>query len=133
MSVNYTKKTAQDVNGIPIYPSYIPASTLGSVNRENASGSSVTTLSEMTTAIEVTAVGTGAGIRWAINQATSVVTIAGTANFDNIVPVNTARLFSIPRNTQAITSVAGINVKEGLFANVATISLGTGSVLIAQY
>lgn len=133
MAVNYARPMAQDSNNIPFYPTHIPTSTLGSVNRENAAASSVTTLTDNTSIIEVTAVTTAAAIRWAINQATSVVTAATGANFDNIIPVNTTRTFVVPRRAAAIPSIVGVNIKEGLFNNVATISTGTGSVLIAQY
>lgn len=133
MSVNYARPVARDKTDSPLIPSYIPTSTLGSVNRENASASSVTSLTDLTSAVEVTAVGVGAGIRWAVNQATSVVTATSGTNFDNIVPVNTTRLFFVPRRTQAVPSISGINSQEGLFANIATISMGVGSVLLAQY
>src|SRR3990167_10080826 len=115
--INYGRPIAKDKNDQPYIPVYIPTSTLGSVNRENASASSVTTLTDMTSVIEVTAITTAVGIRWAVNQATSVITAATTANFDNIVPVNTTRLFVVPRRVQAVPSLSGINSMEGLFSN----------------
>jgi hypothetical protein len=133
MSVNYARPMGKDRNDVPFFPTHIPTSTLGSVTRENASASSVTTLTDLTSVVEVTAVTTAAGIRWAVNQATSVITAAGTANFDNIIPANTTRTFIVPRRTQAVPSISGINSQEGLFGNIATISTGVGSVLLAQY
>lgn len=133
MSVNYAKLVGRDRGGEPFVPTHIPASTLGSVTRENASASSVTTLTDLTSVVEVTAIATAAGIIWATNQATSVITAQGTANFDNIVPPNTTRLFVVPRRVQAVPSISGVNTQEGLFALIATKSTGVGSVLLAQY
>lgn len=130
---NYAKPLPVDRQGGHMTAFPPATSTLGSVHRENASASSVTSLSDMTTVVEVTAVGTAAGIRWAVNQATSVVTAAGTANFDNIIAADNTRLFVVPRRIQATTSVAGINVQEGLFGGIATKSTGVGSVLLAEY
>ena len=129
--INYAKQIAKDRNDQPIVPSHIPTSTLGSVYRTNASESSVTSLTDDTSAIEVSAITTSATIRWAINQATSVTT----ANFDNVVPLNSTRLFVVPKRTIGLGagSVAGVNSGEGLFSAVATISVGVGSVFLAQY
>lgn len=141
MSTQYAKPIPFDRNGIPLVDYPPAASAIGTTVRENASASSVTSLTANTTAIEVGAIGTGAAIRWAVNQATSVITAAGTANFDNFVPVNTVRKFVVPRRVQAIPnyqnagapSIVGLNTAEGLFANIATISAGIGSVLLTEY
>lgn len=112
-------------------PPYLALATL---HRDNASASSVTSFNANTTVIEVSAVTTGAGIRWAANQATSVITLAGTANFDNFVIAGSTRLLVVPRRIQGnSSSVVGLNAQEGLYENIATISAGIGSVLLTQY
>lgn len=114
-----------------------PKAALVSTNRENASVSSVTALGHDTTEVEVTAVGQAAAIRWATNQAASVVTAAGTANFDNTISSGESRRFVVPIATftsGASSSVQGVNRREGLFQNIATKTLaGNGSVLLAEY
>ena len=131
-AVNYAKQIGKDRNDQPFIPSHVPTSTLGSVYRDNASASSVTSLTDNTSVVEVTAITTAAGIRWAVNQATSIITGAG-ANFDNIIPLNGTRTFIVPRRQQAVASISGINTQEGLFPAIATISIGNGSVMLAQY
>ena len=126
---------------------YPPAtSAIGTLTRDNASVSSVTALNANTTVIEVGAVTVGAAIRWASSnvgsvQGVSVITAASGANFDHFIPVNQVRKFVVPRVTTAIPnynnqgspSIVGLNTQEGLFANLATISAGTGSVFLTQY
>lgn len=141
MAVNYSKPIPKDRNDTPLQEYPPAASSLGTVVRENANVSSVTALTANTTTIEVAAVSTGAVIRWAVNQASSVISDAGTANFDNVIPAGTYRKFVVPRTTQALQnynnqgtpSIVGLNVGEGLFGAVATKSLGVGSVLLTQY
>lgn len=114
----------------------VVASAIGSTTREAILASSVTSLSPLTTTIEIAAIGASAAIKWASNQATSVITAAGTANFDNIVPVGTVRQFVVPKSTQgAMGSVVGIGTVEGLFPGIATMGIGAavGSVLLTQY
>ena len=140
MATNYAKPLPFDKKTVPLQNYPAATSTLGSIYRDNASASSVTSLHENTTVIEVTAEGGAAGIRWAINQATSILTDAGVSDFDNVIADGETRRFVVPRNTQAIPnysgidnpSVVGLNVAEGLFSNVATVSFGAGSVLLSQ-
>lgn len=141
MAVNYAKPIPKDRNDTPMQEYPPAASAIGTTTRENAAISSVTAFTANTTTIEVAAISTGVAIRWATNQASSVVTQATGANFDHIVPVNTVRKFVVPRtvisnqsyNNQGSPSIVGLNTGEGLFSAVATISLGTGSVLLTQY
>lgn len=131
---NYARKLPKDNTGAVMTEFAHPFVAYSTTARDNATVSSVTALGNLTTTVEVAAVGVGAGVKWATNQATSVITAAGTANFDNFVPAGTVRRFVVPRQTQAISpSVAGINVEEGLYAAVATKSAGIGSVLLTQY
>jgi len=141
MSMTYARPIPVDRNG-NLMDGFPPsASAIGVTARDNASTSSVTALTANTTVLEVSAVTTGAVIKWATGQATSVISAGGTANFDNFIPANTTRLFVVPRatiglpnmNNQGTPSIVGLNTSEGLFANVATKSVGVGSVLVAQF
>ncbi len=138
---NYAKNHPIDRGQIPLQHYPAACSTLGTIYRDNASASSVTALTANTTVLEIAAAGVPVGIRWAINQATSIIATAGaTANFDNIVAPGEVRRFVVPRRTIGIPnytndgapSVVGLNTAEGLFSNVATISLGVGSVMLMQ-
>lgn len=134
MSTAYSKELPVDRSGNTMLNSPPPYLALATLHRDNASTSSVTSFNGNTTVVEVSAVTTGAGIRWATNQATSVITAAGTANFDNFVIAGSTRLLVIPRRVQGdSSSVVGLNTQEGLYANIATISVGIGSVLLTQY
>ena len=133
MSKNYASPLPRDKEEQTMQEYAVPKATTAVTVRENASASSVTSLNDATTTLEVGAVGTGAAIRWATNQATSIITAASGAAFDNYIPVGTVRRFVVPRRIQAVSSVGGVNVIEGLFNNVATQSTGNGSVLLAQY
>jgi|SRR3990167_377696 len=111
---------------------------------ENASTSSVITLTQDTTAIEIAAVGaspTGAVMRWVTsvagsNASTSVISAAGTANFDHVIANNTVVKFAIPierQDTNAFASVQGANRANGLYRRVAIKSIGVASVLLTEY
>jgi len=130
---SYAKPLPNDRDGAKMTafpPNY---AALATTARDNASASSVTTFTDSTTVVEVTAVTTGAGIKWATNQATSVITAAGTANFDNYVPAGTTRLFVVPRQNQGVASIVGLNKQEGLYNLLAAKSSGIGSVLVTEY
>lgn len=137
---NYARKLAKDRTDAPMQEYALPFPALATTNRENAAASSVTSLNANCTAVEVAAVGGNAAIRWSMATATtSVITIAGTANFDNYIPSGTLRRFVVPRQAQAIPnysginspSVVGLNLQEGLYTGIATI--GAASVLVTQY
>ena len=115
---------------------YNPAKVaLVSTNKENASASSVLALSHDTTEIEVAAVNQHIAGRWAANQATSVVTAVGSANFDFMVQTNTVKRFVVPQvSAGSYASIQGVNRAEGLFTAVAYKTFaGNGSVLTAEF
>lgn len=137
---NYARKLAKDRADNDLQEFAVPFPALVTTARDNAAASSVTSLNANCTMIEVAAVGGSAAIRWSSASATtSVISAAGTANFDNAIPSNTVRRFVVPRESQAIPnysginspSVVGLNVAEGLYTGVATI--GVASVLLTQY
>lgn len=123
---------------------YPPAKVaLSATNKENAVVSSILLLDQQTTEIEVNAVNQAVAGKW-LAQATvdgsvagtSVITAAGTANWDFIVQLNTVKRFVLPvsRHVSAPGSVQGIGPSEGLFPAVAfKTTAGNGSVLTGQY
>ena len=141
--INFYPETPQGKAG-EVKVGYAPAKVaLARLNDENALVSSILLLTHDTTELEVAAVGQGIAGKW-ISRAdvdasiagTSVITIAGTANFDFTVPVSTQRRVVVPISTFTPTSgsVMGINRKLGLFPAIAFKTLaGTGSVLVAEF
>lgn len=133
---NYAPDTPISKDGI-IKVGYVPAKVaLASHDDENAAVSSVIALTHDTTELEVSAVGQGIAGKWAANQATSVVTAAGSANFDFVVPSGETRRYVVPITTflANTSSVQGVNRANGLFQNVAFKTLaGDGSVLVGEY
>lgn len=139
---NYAKALPRDKDGglMSQYPA--PASALGVYGSENATASSVISLTNNTTAIEVAVVGTGvvgAVLRWvgtADTQA-SVISAAGTANFDHAIPLATGfRRFVVPIESmpQTAPSIAGgANTQNGLYRRVAIKSIGVASVLLSEF
>lgn len=114
-------------NSLPPFPS-------NAVNlRENGATSSVWTLNPNTTNVQVVATSFPVGIKWAGNQQVSVFGSVGGMSYDAIVPANSQLLFAVPRSVMGITSIAGMNVQEGLYSGLATRSLGIGSVLLTEY
>jgi hypothetical protein len=111
---------------------------------ENGTVSSMFSLSQNTTAIEVSAQGATAAFRWVANAdaqnsvaATSVIAVAGTtANFDHVVPANSMRRFVVPievNNPQGYGSMVGANIENGLFRWFAWKTQGVGSVFLTEY
>ena len=146
MSQTYAKPIPVDRNGTALQEYPPVASAIAVLARDNATTSSVTTLSPNTTVVEVAAVTAGAVVKWASSnvgsvQGVSVISAAGTANFDHFIPAGTYRKFVVPRltagipntNNQGSPSMVGLNVSEGLFGHIATKSTGVGSVLLTEY
>ena len=126
----------QGVNYVP------PIIALAAQNKENASASSILLLGHNTTEIEVAASGQNIAGKW-LTQAnvdasvagTSVITAAGTPNYDFMVGNNTVRRFVVPVATNPDrASLMGVNRAEGLYPAVAFKTFaGTGSVLTAEF
>src|SRR3990167_9028045 len=113
------------------------ASLLAVYASENASASSVISVTHDTTIVEIAAVGGPAVMRFvssvvAFGAATSVISAAGTANFDHVIPTATVRRFALPieRFDTNPTSVQGANRMNGLYNRVAIKSIGVASVLL---
>lgn len=141
MSVDYSKVLPRDRNGGLMTESLPPYPAIQVNVRETGVASSVWALNANTTAVLVTAMGGGAAIKWAANQAASVFASVGGMSYDATLAPNESRLFVVPRSVMGIPnynanqnpSVVGLNVSEGLYPAIATRSLGIGSVLLTEY
>jgi len=135
MSLNYAPRLARDRTGEPLQEYPAPKLALAQYTNENASASSVIALNANTASLEVAAVGAAAVVKWIAKANTdpSVISAAGTANFDHVVPVGTYRRFVVPMETGGVSSIAGIGVQNGLYQRVAVKSVGASSVLTSEY
>lgn len=138
---NYAPPLGLDKNTNPIQNAPPPASMVAVYNYENGTASSVITLTQDTTMVEVAAVGGPAALRWvrtgdAATAATSVITAAGTANFNHLISTNTLRQFVVPKERvgSSSASIQGANRGEGLFQRLAYKSAGgASSVIVIEY
>lgn len=139
---NYARGVPMGNNQAP-FQGLPPA--IKAVNRylsENATASSVVTLTPNTTSIEITTQSAAVAIRWVYvtdgtGPATSVIAVAGaTANYDHIIPQNTRQRFVVPievNNPQGYGSFVGANIENGLFQRLAYKTIGVASVSVAEY
>lgn len=135
---NYAPPLGYDKNGHPIQNAPPPSSVLASYNNENATASSVISVSHNTTLLEIAAVGGPAVMRWVRTGDTqaSVVSAVSGANFTHVISAATVRQFVIPREAGGSygASVQGVNRAEGLYQRVAIKSAaGASSVLLTEY
>jgi len=146
MSVNPYKNLPRDKGGEPMQQFPAPFLSNARYTNENAVASSVITVNDKTTSIEITANGGAAIMRWvprtetaAVAPAGSVIGIAGaTANYDHVIPANTMRRFAIPIEVvyQAPSSMVGANTVNGLyqrFAIKSAAALGLSSILTSEF
>lgn len=141
MSLNIAAGLPVDERGnvMQEYPAPFKANARYGTN--NATVSSVITLNDNSTVIEVAAVGQSVAVRWvpatetaAVSPFASVITTGVTANFDYTVAKDTVRRFVTPIETQGVNSVVGIGVQAGAFRRVAIMSSGTvSSVMVSEF
>lgn len=138
--MNYAKPLARGKDGTEFQGPPPPYVALVRNVSENAIASSVFTVSSVTTAIEVAAVGQAVLVKWITTSDTtaSVIGVAGgTANFDHVVASGTVRRFIIPvertPSNDPVGSVQGVNLQLGLYQRVAIKSTGIGSILATEY
>lgn len=137
---NYAKAMARDKGGEAMQNSPAPNLALARSGAENGTASSVLTLTDNTTVIEVSAQGVSAALRWipatetaAVSPFASIITAVSGVNYDHIIPSGTVRRFVVPIETMPSASVVGANVQNGLYKRVAIKNIGVGSVLLAEY
>ena|SRR3990167_355141 len=142
--INPYPNLPHDKGGQPLQNYGTHASIKAVYASENSSTSSVITLTQDTTVIEIAAIGaspTGGVMRWVTsvagsNASTSVISAAGTANFDHVIANNTVAKFAVPierQDTNTFASVQGANRANGLYRRVAIKSIGVASVLLTEY
>jgi hypothetical protein len=144
---NYSRGVPMGNNQIPHFLSPPAVKAIARHTSENNAASSVLTLTENTTAIEIAANNGNAIMRWVPTSDTtaSVIGVAGaTANYDHVIPAGQVRRFVVPIEVSnngvqigaTITSYVGANIENGLYRRVAVKGGGlvvTGSVLTTEY
>ena len=133
--MNYAPGLPKDKNGEPMQEFPSAKRPLTRYSSENATVSSVISVTHDTTQIEIAAIGGSAAMRWVTTADTqaSIVSAAG-GNFDHVIGVGTVRRFVIPIESNPQTgSVQGINREIGLYQRVAIKSFGIASVMLAEF
>ena len=123
----------KDDEAMQEYPS--PKLALARYTSENATASSVISVSHNTTALEIAAIGGSAAMRWVTTGDTqaSVISAVG-GNYDHVIPTGEVRRFVIPIESNPQTgSVQGINRELGLYQRVALKSFGIASVMTSEF
>lgn len=137
MSTNNTKPLPRDKGGEALQEFPVLALSQSRTTSENATTSSVITVSPNTASLEVAAIGAPAVFKWIARGDTtaSVISAAGTANYDHVIQSGQTRKFAIPQEVAGASqgSVVGINVQAGLYQRIAYKSIGVGSVLTAEF
>ena len=135
--MNYVPDIPRDKGGTPLQEFAAPKLALARYADENASTSSVISVTHDTTMIELAAIGGAAGMRWvttAETEASIVTGAAGTEDFDHMISADTIRRFAIPVEAEAHSpSVQGVNRERGLYQRFAIISVGVSSVYSTEY
>lgn len=144
MSNNYAKTLARDAGNAPMQEYPAPFKAVASVYyRDNLPVSSVVTLDQATSSLEVGAFGgQGVVIRWVPisaspevgNYFTSVISSGLGANFDHYIPPSTYRRFVVPKETQG-SYTGQMGSVNGLFQRIGVSNAGAtaSSVLVTQY
>lgn len=142
MSQNYASAIPSDREGHELQEFATPFKANARYSTNNATVSSVITLNDNTTSVEISAVGQSVAIRWipstetaAVSPFASVITTSGaTANFDNVIPANYFRRFVVPVETQGVNSVVGIGVQAGTYRRIAIMSGATvSSIMVSEF
>lgn len=145
MSFNYSKGQPLGDNLVPQFNCPPPIKAIVRYVGENATASSVISLSDNTTAIEIAAGANASFMRWVpvtetagVSPFGSVIAVAGaTANYDHVITPNTVRRFVVPievqNNSQGYSSMVGENRAYGLYQRVAIKTAGIASVLVSEY
>lgn len=135
MANNYATILQRDKGGEPMQHYAPPFKSLAVYKRDNGSASSVITLTDSTTTVEVSAVGATGYVRWIASSDTtaSVVGTASGANFDHVIPAGVVVKLAVPKETGGTSSIVGVNVQEGLYKRLAGITVGVGSIMTNEF
>lgn len=131
MTMNYARSMPIDRKGnnyetVPPYPAYAR-------NAGVPTASSVITLNDNTTVIDVTVIGGQAGNAAILGKWGSASVT--TSNYDWVVGSGATRTLVVPQSVIGTTSVAGANVMNGLYSTCAVIvaTAQSASVFTAEY
>lgn len=136
MASRYATIIPNDAAGNPIQGAAVLQTAIVSTVSENATASSVITVTDNTTDLEIAAVGSTGFVKWigrSDTTASVISSVGGQANFDVVIPAGTVRRLVIPRETIGTSSVVGANIQNGLYNRVAYKTGGPGSILATQY
>lgn len=135
---NYAKGVPMGNNQVPFFNCPPPVKAVIARLSENATASSVITMSQNTTAIELTTLGTAALMKWITvgDGEGSVFGNASVMSYDHVVAANTTRRFVVPIEVSpngAPSSMVGANIENGLFRRFAWKTQGVASVYSNEY
>jgi hypothetical protein len=141
MSQNYAAAIPSDREGHELQEFPAPYKANARYATFNAIASSVITLNDNTTVVEVSAVGQSVAVRWipasetaAVSPFASVLTTVAGANFDHVVPANYWRRFVVPVETQGVNSIVVIGVQAGTYRRVAVMSAAAvSSIMVSEF
>lgn len=135
MSARYATAASYDVTGGLVPNATVTQKALVTIVSENATVSSVITLNDNCTDLEVSASGAPVFYRWVARSDTqgSVISVAGTANFDALIPSGAVRRLVVPVEQTGTSSTVGANIANGLYNRIAYKTGGIGSVFTTQY
>lgn len=135
MAGNYAKPIPRDNGGASMTDSPAPVKAQIQFYKDNGLLSSVQTMTDNTTQIEVGTTNGGAMIRWvpATEGAAAPAGSVLTNNFDHYIPANMVRTFVVPRETMGSSSIVGANVQNGLYRRFAIANLTIASVVSIEY
>lgn len=141
MGINYAKELPSDKNGSKMQEYYPAYKSLTRYGTNNATISSVITLTDNTTVVEIAANGSPVAVRWipstetaSVSPFASIITTGASANFDHIVAKDTVKQFVVPQESQGISSIVGINVQSGLYKRVAFMSgAAVSSIMVSEF
>ena len=132
MAQNYAHMLPKDQSGEAMQN--YPAATVA-LQRTTAippAASSVISLSDLTTEVEISALNGAIAMKWG---SASVIAVAGaTANYDHVIPINTVRRFVVPiQKVPDHNSVMGANGANGLYNSLAVITMSSTLSAVSEY
>lgn len=130
---NIYPNAARDKMGQPIYEGNMPLVAKVTRASDNAAASSVVTLNDNTTFVEMVAIGATGYMKWIASTDTtaSVISAAGTANFDHVLPAGLPLWLPVPQETIGTPSIVGANKQNGLYNRLAF--KGAASILTTEF
>lgn len=139
---NWAKEIPTDKTGNPMQEFNQPYKAWNRTTF-SAAVSSVLTLNDNTTVIEVASPTGALALRWVpitetagVGAAASVITAAdNTNNYDHIIPGGGLRRFVVPKETAPSASIVGANKQNGLYNRVAfkPLAATASSVLVSEF